>query len=223
MNTGNNLGNKENLVDAPTVTIVDNTKDNINNIEATVSIDNQGRVDPISLEYTEYRNDLNSIYAITTDENSLISKFIVENGKCKHTLVVKYANGTVSTEKSHIFDFTDNFKNNFLVSMIEDYNKYNTIFDDSVIIKDNSLATFTARTKDNDSLIIENIDLDLASKLSDLVYIKDSTNPNLADSRTLKQVYNEHGIGNFAVIILTIMLIGITVVGTIIFTILANK
>ena len=117
----------------------------------------------------------------------------------------------------------DNFKNGFLFPMLEDYNKYNAIFDDGVVIKDNSLATFTARTKDNDSLIIENIDMDLASKLSDLVYIKDSNNPNLTDSNTLKQVYNEHGIGNVSVIILTIMLIGMTVVGTIFFTIMANK
>ena len=107
--------------------------------------------------------------------------------------------------------------------MLEDYNKYNAIFDDGVIIKDNSLATFTARTKDNDSLIIENIDMDLASKLSDLVYIKDSSNPNLTDSNTLKQVYNEHGIGNISVIVLTILLIGMTIIGTIFFTIMANK
>ncbi len=204
----------------PTVVVTNN---NISNIEATISIDNSGNVDPISLVYNEYRNDLNKIYATTTDENSLISKFVVENGKCSHTLVIKYSNGTVSTEKSNIFDYNENFKNDFLLPMIEDYNKYNSIFDDSVIIKDNSLATFTARTKDNDSLIIENIDMDLSSKLSDLVYIKDSNNPNLADSNTINQVYNEHGIGNVSVIVLTIVLIGMTVIGTIFFTIMANK
>ena len=223
-NENNNLNNsqKQTMDSAPAIIVVDNTSD-VSNIEATISTDKRGHVDPISLEYNEYRNDLNKIYSTTTDENSLVSKFIVENGKCIHTLVVKYSNGTVSTEKSHIFDYTDNFKNGFLFPMLEDYNKYNAIFDDGVLIKDNSLATFTARTKDNDSLIIENIDMDLASKLSDLVYIKDSNNPNLTDSNTLKQVYNEHGIGNVSVIILTIMLIGMTVVGTIFFTIMANK
>ncbi len=205
----------------PTITVVDSSS--IPSIEATISIDNSGNVDPMSLEYNEYRNDLNKIYATTTDENSLISKFIVENGKCSHTLVIKYANGVTSTEKSHIFDYNENFKNGFLLPMIEDYNKYNSIFDDSVVIKDNSLSTFTARTKDNDSLIIENIDMELSSKLSDLVYIKDSDNPNLADSNTINQVYNEHGIGNISVIVLTILLIGITVIGTIFFTVMANK
>ena len=76
--------------------------------------------------------------------------------------------------------------------------------------------------KISDSLIIENIDMDLASKLSDLVYIKDSSNPNLTDSNTLKQVYNEHGIGNISVIVLTILLIGMTIIGTIFFTIIKN-
>lgn len=214
-----------NVAQAPTVTVVDNAQNaNVsNNIEATISVDNSGKVDPISLEYNEYRKDLNKIYATTTDENSLVSKFIIENGKCNHTLVIKYSNGTVSTEKSHVFDYTENFKNDFLAPMLEDYNKYNTIFDDSVVIKDNSLATFTARTKDNDSLIIENINMDVASKLSDLVKKKDHTNPNLTDSNTIKQVYNEHGLGNTSVIILTIILIGMTVIGTIFFTVMANK
>lgn len=221
-NSNLNSNQKQAIDKAPTVIVVDNSSE-VSDIEATISTDNMGNVDPISLEYNEYRNDLNKIYSTTTDENSLISKFVVENGKCVHTLIVKYSNGTVSTEKSHIFEYTDNFKNGFLFPMLEDYNKYNAIFDDGVIIKDNSLATFTARTKDNDSLIIENIDMDLASKLSDLVYIKDSSNPNLTDSNTLKQVYNEHGIGNVSVIILTIVLIGMTVVGTIFFTIMANK
>lgn len=217
-----NSNQKQSMDKAPDVIVVDNSSE-VSNIEATISTDNMGNVDPISLEYNEYRNDLNKIYTTTTDENSLISKFVVENGKCVHTLIVKYSNGTVSTEKSHIFEYTDNFKNGFLLSMLEDYNKYNAIFDDGVIIKDNSLATFTARTKDNDSLIIENIDMDLASKLSDLVYIKDSSNPNLTDSNTLQQVYNEHGIGNISVIVLTILLIGMTIIGTIFFTIMANK
>ena len=176
-NSNLNSNQKQAIDKAPTVIVVDNSSE-VSDIEATISTDNMGNVDPISLEYNEYRNDLNKIYSTTTDENSLISKFIVENGKCVHTLIVKYSNGTVSTEKSHIFEYTDNFKNGFLFPMLEDYNKYNAIFDDGVIIKDNSLATFTARTKDNDSLIIENIDMDLASKLSDLVYIKDSSNPN---------------------------------------------
>lgn len=213
------------VASAPTVTVVDNQKisSTSNNIEATISVDNSGKVDPISLEYNEYRNDLNKIYATTTDENSLISKFVIENGKCNHTLVIKYSNGTVSTEKSHVFDYTENFRNDFLAPMLEDYNKYNTIFDDSVVIKDNSLATFTARTKDNDSLIIENINMDVASKLSDLVKKRDNSNPNLTDSNTIKQVYNEHGLGNTSVIILTILLIGMTVIGTIFFTVMANK
>ena len=221
-NSNLNSNQKQAIDKAPTVIVVDNSSE-VSDIEATISTDNMGNVDPISLEYNEYRNDLNKIYSTTTDENSLISKFVVENGKCVHTLIVKYSNGTVSTEKSHIFEYTDNFKNGFLFPMLEDYNKYNAIFDDGVIIKDNSLATFTARTKDNDSLIIENIDMDLASKLSDLVYIKDSSNPNLTDSNTLKQVYNEHGIGNISVIVLTILLIGMTIIGTIFFTIMANK
>lgn len=194
-----------------------------NDAPETISIDNNGNVDPISIEYNEYRDDLNKIYTTTSPENSLISKFIVDQNKCNHILIAKYANGTSRVELSKEFEYNDNFKEKFLIPMLEEYNNYNSIFDDGVVVKENSLATFTARTKDNDSLIIENIDMTLASRLSDIVYVKDSNNPNLTDSKSLKSIYNEKGIGNIAVMILTAILIGMTFIGTVYFTIMSNR
>ena len=59
-NENNNLNNsqKQTMDSAPAIIVVDNTSD-VSNIEATISTDNRGNVDPISLEYNEYRNDLN--------------------------------------------------------------------------------------------------------------------------------------------------------------------
>lgn len=194
-----------------------------NDAPEAVSIDHNGQVDPVSIEYNEYRDDLNKIYTTTSQENSLISKFVIDKDKCNHVLIAKYANGTSRVELSKEFEYNENFKENFLIPMLQEYNNYNSIFDDGVVVKENSLATFTARTKDNDSLIIENIDMTLASKLSDIVFVKDANNPNLVDSRSLKRIYDEKGIGNISVIILTALLIGITFIGTIFFTIMSNR
>ena len=120
------------------------------------------------------------------------------------------------------FNFDQNFIDNFLFPMIEDYNKYNKIYDDNVIINSNTTAKFSIHTKSNDSLEINNISVDLASKLSDIVLLSDTDNPNLTDGKTVKKLFNEKGMGNIFVIILAIILIAIIIIGTVFFTIMSN-
>ena len=121
---------------SPAITIVNSDP----NIE-TISVDQNGEVDPISIEYNNYRNDLNNIYTTTKEENSMTSEFIVSNGKCIHTLTIRQLDGSRNVALTKEFDYTESFKNNFLPSMIEDYNKYNSVFDSNIIIGENSLVT----------------------------------------------------------------------------------
>lgn len=209
--------NVESVSDAPAITVV-------NTIPAveTITTTNTNIKDSTTIEYNEYRNELNNIYCTTTEENSVISEFVVEGNQCSHTITMRQLNGTRNILLSRQFDYTNQFKEVFLVSMIEDYNKYNSIFDSNVTAGQNDFVNFTIRTKENDTLIIKNIDMDLASKLNDILYEKKVETPAPQDSSTLMGA-NDRGIGNTFVIILTILLIGLTLVGTIFFTIMSNK
>lgn len=192
-------------------------------VNVEISIDKDGNIDPKSLEYNEYRNDLNKIYTATADNNSVISTYTVSDNVCNHKLVIKYVNGTESVEKSTSFEFSDSFKDNFLANMLDDYCTYNKVVSDNVIIKENGKVVFKVNTSDNDLLVIDDIDMEFASKLSDLVYKKDETNPNLIDSKEIKQGYSERGNSSTMTIVLTIILIGVVLLGTIFFSIMASK
>lgn len=211
--------NVESVSDAPAITVV-NTIPAVETITASAS--NMNLKDSTMIEYNEYRNELNNIYCTTTEENSVISEFVVDNDKCNHTITMRQLNGTKNVLLSREFDYTNQFKEVFLVAMIEDYNKYNSIFDSNVTAGQNDFVNFTIRTKENDTLIIKNIDMDLASKLNDILYEKKVETPVPQDSNTLMGT-NDRGIGNTFVIILTILLVGLTLVGTIFFTIMSNK
>lgn len=178
-----------------------------------ISLDSEGNVDPASLEYNEYRNDLNQIYRTTSQDNSLLSTFIVDGNICKHTLIIKYKNGQTSIEKEHTFSYSDSFKNSFLFSMLEDYNKYNKITKDNAVVKQDGTATFTVHTMDNDDLVIDNIDIELASKLSDIVYDKDRNNTDLIDSKEIMSKYSQRGIGTSMAILLVVLLIAVVFIG----------
>lgn len=192
-------------------------------VNVEISVDKDGNVDPKSIEYNDYRSDLNSIYKATADNNSVISTYTVSENTCNHKLVIKYVNGTVSIEKNNTFDFSENFKEDFLVNMLNDYCIYNKVVSDNVIIKENGKVIFKVNTSDNDLLVIDDIDMDFASKLSDLVYKKDESNQNLIDSKEIRHEFMERGNSSTVTIILTIVLAGIVLLGTIFFSIMVYK
>lgn len=207
--------NINSISDAPSVTIV-------NTIPVIEQMKTNTQEEATRIEYKEYRDELNSIYCTTTEENSVISEFVVDNDQCNHTLTIRQLNGSRNILLNREFDFNDQFKEDFLIDMIKDYNKYNSIFDSNVTIGQHDLVNFTVRTKENDTLIIKNIDMDLASKLNDILYAKKVETPS---SKHLNETIsnNDRGIGDTFVIILTILLIGLTLVGTIFFSIMSNK
>ena len=211
----NNNDNKEKSIfdDAPAVTIVSGHQ--LPALEETISVDINGGIDPISLEYNEYRNKLVELYLTSTEENSVISSFNVQEDKCEHILNIRFADATPPITRNKEFDYTDNFKNNFILPMVEDYNNHNNIFDSSIEVIDRKNCNFIARTNKNDSLCISNIDIEFANELRDLLPKQEI---DISKPKTLMKL-DRKGIGNYLVIILTVIAIGIALAGTIFFTI----
>lgn len=210
----NNENDKKSIFDnTPSVTIV--SGEQVPTLEETISVDANGQIDPISMEYNEYRNKLVEMYSTSTEDNSVISSFNVQGDVCEHILTVRFADGTAPITRKKEFAYTDNFKNNFILPMVEDYNSHNNVFDSSTEVIDKNNCNFIARTSKNDSLCLSNIDIDLANKLRDLLPKQEI---EASKPKTLMKL-DKKGIGNYLVIILTVIAIGMTLAGTIFFTI----
>lgn len=203
--------------EVPSVTIVN--KEESSYLEEAVIVDQNGHVDPISLEYNEYRDRLAKRYGSSTEEDAMISSFYVQEGKCVHTLSVRFADGKKPKSEQRIFDYTNDFKNDFLIPMVEDYTSHNQVFGSSLEVIDNKQCNFIIRTSKNDSLCISNIDIEFANRLSDLLPRQEIS---VSGNKQLVKL-NAKGIGNYLVILLTIIAIGMTLVGTIFFTIASRK
>lgn len=211
------MDNKENiehlnLDDVDSVTVV--AENEVPELE-TISVDQNGQVDPISFEYNDFRDTLDKMYENSTEEDSIISSFVIEGDKCRHILTVRFADGSEPKVQNREFDYTDNFKNDFVVPMVEDFSNHNEVFDSSIEVIDSEHCNFIARTSKNDSLCFSNIDIDFANQLRDLLPKQELT---VSGPKQLMKV-NEKGIGNYLVIILTIIAIGMALAGTVFFTI----
>lgn len=172
------------------------------------------------MDYDEYRKSLSSFYSISNSDNSLVLTFIVDHIKCRSTLSLKNPNGQEDIKLSGEFAYNNEFIENMLVPAIKEYNEYNQIFSSNIEILDGDRANFVARTSNNDSIIVMGIDMALANRLKDIVTIKEE---KLESVDVIGSMPNQKGISNYFVIILTMITIGMTLVGTIFFTIMANK
>lgn len=172
------------------------------------------------IDYNEYRKSLNDFYSISNNENSLVLTFIVENIKCRSTLSLKSSNGQEDIKLSGEFAYNNEFIENMLVPSIHEYNERNHIFSSNIEILDGERANFVARTSNNDSVIVMGIDMALANRLKDMVTVKEE---KLESVDVIGSMPNQKGISNYLVIILTMITIGMTLAGTIFFTIMANK
>lgn len=178
-----------------------------------IAVDENGKVEAISIDYNEYRNKLISIYKKTTLENSIISTFSVDDNSCNNTVILREINGSEKLEIEKSFEYNSNFINAFLVLMVEDYNKENTIFNSTIEVLDENKANFIARTKYNDSLILIGISIELANMFKDIV-TRNEVTIDILDKKTM----DEKGIGSNLAIILTIIAISMVLLGTVIFT-----
>lgn len=189
-----------------------------NNQVETIAVNEFGKVDEISLDYNEYRNNLTAIYKITNKKNSIISEYLIDGDTCKHKLTIKHAPGIEETPAIKTFEYNENFIESFLVSMVEDYAKYNNVFKSTIEMLDDGKANFIARTEENDSLIIKGITDEYANMFKDML-TKNDNQTDIVDKTT----FNNKGISNYLVIILTIVTIGIALAGMVVFSTIYYK
>ena len=194
----------------------------MNDEDIEILTDEYDNVKEVSLEYNEYRNELNKIYGITNDDNSIISVFSVLDNTCNHSLMIKYSSGAISNEKDKDFEYNEDFKDSFLIPMVEDYVKYNEVLNDRVEINDDKVTLIINNTH-NDTLIIKNIDEELSTKLSDIIKTNNMDNINIINSKEIKRGLHEQGVGNTLVIALVLVLMFIIIAGIVFFTVMNNK
>lgn len=210
--------NTKEVVDSGAFSVV--TEEVMNEDIQSVNVTGGVKVQPQQLDYNEYRKSLSSFYSISNSDNSLILTFIVDHIKCRSTLSLKNPNGQEDIKLSGEFAYNNEFIENMLIPSIYEYNQYNQIFSSNIEILDGDRANFVARTSNNDSIIVMGIDMALANRLKDMVTIKEE---NREPVDVIGSVPNQKGISNYLVIILTMITIGMTLIGTIFFTIMSNK
>lgn len=178
----------------------------------TIAIDPNGNVDPISIEYNKYRDDINNIYQTNLDGSLITSEFTVDEDICNHSMVVRKLNGDRKEVLNNTFSYSDGFRKNFLTAVLKDFSSRDEILEFSLIQKENNTSNILIISKDNNTLEIKNIDTRTANQLKNLI----TDRPNNLNN-------NQKGIGNYLVIILTILLITIILIGIIYFTIKTAK
>lgn len=191
------------------------TQSNITTISQpveTIAVDSNGNVDPISIEYNKYRDDINNVYQTNLDGSLIISEFTVDKNTCNHSMVVRKLNGDRKEVLNNTFSYSDGFRKNFLRAVLKDFSSRDEILDFSLIQKENNVVDISIINKDNNTLEIKNIDTKTANQLKNLITDK----PNKLNN-------NQKGIGNYLAIILTIVLITIILIGIIYFTIKTAK
>lgn len=191
------------------------TQSNITTISQpveTIAVDSNGNVDPISIEYNKYRDDINNVYQTNLDGSLIISEFTVDKNTCNHSMVVRKLNGDRKEVLNNTFSYSDGFRKNFLTAVLKDFSSRDEILEFSLIQKENNTSNILIISKDNNTLEIKNIDTKTANQLKNLI----TNRPNNLNN-------NQKGIGNYLVIILTILLITIILIGIIYFTIKTAK
>lgn len=191
------------------------TQSNITTISQpveTIAVDSNGNVDPISIEYNKYRDDINNVYQTNLDGSLIISEFTVDKNTCNHSMVVRKLNGDRKEVLNNTFSYSDGFRKNFLTAVLKDFSSRDEILDFSLIQKENNVVDISIISKDNNTLEIKNIDTKTANQLKNMV----TDSPNKLNN-------NQKGIGNYLAIILTILLITIILIGIIYFTIKTAK
>lgn len=167
------------------------TNDLIDDEVQVIAVDENGKVEEISLDYNEYRKELILAYKRTIMDNSVVSTFSIVGDECKHVMVVKDGNGEkIIKEKS--FKYNDGFIDGFLIPMVDDYSKENLVHDSTIELLGENQSNFVVKTKLNDSLIILGSSVELANKLRDVVSKNNISVNIIGDNKN-----NQKGVGSF--------------------------
>lgn len=181
--------------------------------------------DSTTLEYSEYQESLLKFSNLTTKENSILINFDITSSTVKNSVKTIQQNGHQEKLKDSEFEFDNLFKSDLLEPFIFNFAKNPN---NKVVItdlgEDAKLNKFNYRmiTENNDMVTINGLDKDYANYIADEV-TKITYNSKDKEKVVLVKEMNQQGKSNTLVIILTIILISITLVGTIYFTIVANS
>lgn len=199
-----------------------------------------GQVSPISLEYNDYRDELKQMYflGVSDDNISIMSSFNVlkDAGVCINQVAAVKNGEETSLEttmrhrpiKSMEFEYNDVFINSFLEPMLLDYIDINEVTNINSLVnvdEKTNMASINIDAPNNNSLSINGLSIDVANKLANYVTIK-MLGSEMTDEKAYqftKKLPNENGIGNTSILIAVLFLIGLTTIGTIYFTIMANR
>lgn len=196
-----------------------------NNLDNTVNIavTANGAVSNEALNYDADKKDLVDKLQLTTNNNSLIFEFDVAQSSCTTSVMEVKEDGSkvVLTNKTYTYD--NALKTGLLEPFIEEFTK-NSINKDRPVIQDSPIPdtySFRMVSDGNDMIIINGIDLDYSNKLAEQVsnFNLSEDDKNVTVDPILVKKYGQSGVGSTVAIILVVVLIAVTLVGAIYFTI----
>jgi hypothetical protein len=196
-----------------------------NNLDNTINIavNANGNVSNNALNYDADKKNLVDNLKLTTTNNSLIFEFDVAQDKCTNSVVEVKEDGSkvVLTNKTYPYD--NAFRTGLLEPFIEEFIK-NSTNKDRPVMQDSPIPdtySFRMVSDGNDMVSINGIDLDYSNKLAEQVsnFNLSEDDKNVTVDPILVKKYGQAGIGSTVAIILVVVLIAVTLVGAIYFTV----
>lgn len=170
-------------------------------------------VEMLSIEATdphkEYQQELLEFLKEATKENSVIYEFKFTNKYC-YCKIVKYE---IDGSKETLDDKTFSNPKEVLLEIIEPFLKefanQNEIVINQILPKSNNHSDLKIISNNNDMCNIIDLEEEKVTKLSELV---DHEKKNQSQT-TLNQENNEHGAGNVVAFIISLIIVGILILG----------
>lgn len=169
------------------------------------------------VNYDELNNSLVQNINLTTKQNSIIIELRIDNNKCYISSKKIEQDGDVVELQNKFLEFNEALKKRLIESFL-----YQFVMNNIIIVNEISDSEISNKsncrivTDTNDMFVIIGIDHEYAFYLCDLITnLIQSNNLNITHVKKL----NARGVSDFVIIVMTIILIGITFIGTVYFTI----
>ncbi len=168
--------------------------------------------------YDGYVRSLINAARLTTKENSVLINFKFVDDNCINVVEFIQHDGTKDTLKNEIFACDDEFYRLLEKFIVEYYKNMIIAFDDNIDMNSDGKYTYRVVTEDNDMMCIDNITLQYANYLKELVTNKDSDNDT---DEIVEEVTIDDEKGNVS-FLTTLFLFGVIFLSFIIMTLLLS-
>ncbi len=188
----------------------------------SVATDYNGQVSKQALLYSHEKNELSKLTKLTTKDNSFVFSFSVENSICHEEILKIDEKKERQLLRKQDFYYNTELKTGIIEPILEEWVKVNhiTVAEVSESSIAPNLRDYKATTINNDMIMVLGIDSDYASYLSNLVVDQKEDEKMATGEETVLLQVDEKGVGNTLMILIVLLLIGITLIGTIFFTIM---